>query len=334
MQIARRSSLLTTVFLAALLGGAVAFIGVRGTSLGAWIGAIPAAVVLAVGLRRPLRRWRVARNDLPSGARRWLRCLPLVARLDPEARSRFEQDLKFVLDEYTFEGVQGVEVTDEHRLSVAAAVALLLHGRPDWELPGTKSVLFYPARFDDDYYGGDYADYDGMAHEQGPIILSAPAVEDAWRDATDGDNVVLHELAHLFDFDNEGPDGVPSLVDPASAESWQELMRTEMRRVRLGRSILRPYAAEAPSEFFAVAVESFFEEPERMARHHASLFDALCAFFNLDPRDGTVPPASRTPPADPPERSSPSNASTSDPSTPDPSTDASTPDASTPDVAS
>jgi len=300
MQIARRSSILTTVFLAVLLGGAVAFIGVRGTTLGAWIGIVPAILVLGFGIRGPLRRWRVARQKLPPGATTWLRRLPLYNRLSPDARERFDRDLKFVLDEYTFEGVQGAAVTDEHRLSVAAAVALLLHGRPDWELPGTKSVLLYPDRFDDDYYGGDYADYDGMAHEQGPIILSAPAVEDAWRDAGDGDNVILHELAHLFDFDNEGPDGVPSLVDPASAETWQDLVRREMRRVRLGRSILRPYAAEAPSEFFAVAVESFFEEPDRMARRHSELFRALCAFFHLDPRDGRLPPQARDPADDAP----------------------------------
>jgi Mlc titration factor MtfA (ptsG expression regulator) len=59
-----------------------------------------------------------------------------------------------------------------------------------------------------------------------------------------------------------------------------------MRRVRRGRSILRPYAAEAPSEFFAVAVETFFEQPDRMARQHEDLFRALVAFFHLDPRTG------------------------------------------------
>jgi len=290
MRIVRQSSLIATGLIAAFIGLGGAVIGWKATPWGAWVGVLSALLVVAVGLRQPLRRWRVARRSLPAGTRRWLRRLPIYPRLSDDGRERFDRDVKFVLDEYTFEGVEGVEVTDEHRLSVAAAVALLLHGRPTWELPGRSTVLFYPDRFDDDYYGGDYADYDGMAHEQGPIILSAPAVEDAWRDATDGDNVVLHELAHLFDFDNEGPDGVPSLIDPASAASWQDLVRREMRRVRLGRSVLRPYAAEAPSEFFAVAVESFFEEPERLRRRHAELFDALCAFFNLDPRDGSGPP--------------------------------------------
>jgi Mlc titration factor MtfA (ptsG expression regulator) len=224
---------------------------------------------------------------MPSEWRAWLRRhVPLYERLSRVARDRFDRDVRFVLDEYSFEGVKGVDVTDALRLSVAAGVALLLHGRPDWELPGSRSVLFYPERFNDDYYDSVRGDYDGMAHPQGPIILTAPAVAASWNRPADGDNVVLHELAHLFDFDSEGADGVPSLVDPATAESWQALVREEMRRVETGRSILRPYAAEAPSEFFAVAVEAFFEQPRRMARHHEELFEALVAVFQLDPRTG------------------------------------------------
>jgi Mlc titration factor MtfA (ptsG expression regulator) len=212
--------------------------------------------------------------------------VPLYDRLDDAARERFERDVQFLLDEYSFEGVKDVSVTDELRLSVAVGGALLLHGRPSWELPGSTSVLFYPGRFNDTYYEGADGAYDGMAHQQGPIILTAPAVANSWADAHDADNVVLHELAHLFDFDNEGPDGVPSLVASSSAGEWQALVRREMRRVQRGRSILRPYAAEAPSEFFAVAVETFFEQPDRMARHHEDLFCALVSFFHLDPRTG------------------------------------------------
>jgi Mlc titration factor MtfA (ptsG expression regulator) len=224
---------------------------------------------------------------MPSVWRDWLHDrVVLYRRLDAPGRERFGRDVRFVLGEYSFEGVRGVTVTDELRLSVAAGVACLLHGRPAWELPGSRSVLFYPDRFDDTYYGGGSAHFDGMAHQQGPIILTAPSVRGGWARTNDGDNVVLHELAHLFDFDNEGADGVPSLVAPGSAPDWQALVRAEMRRVEQGRSVLRPYAAEAPSEFFAVAVESFFEQPKQLARHHGALFRALTAFFQLDPRTG------------------------------------------------
>lgn len=287
MQILRRSSLYTTGTLALVVGGAVALVGAQVRPWWGLLGLAPMVLILGVGLRQPLRRWRLARMSLPTDAQHWLSThVPLYRHLDADARGRFERDVQFVIDEYSFEGVKGVDVTAELRWSVAAGAAVLLHGRPNWELPGSRSVLFYPGRFNDAYYDSADAAYDGMAHQQGPIILTASSVRDSWADPTDADNVVLHELAHLFDFDNEGPDGVPSFVAPGSAGTWQTLVQEEMRRVRQGRSILRPYAAEAPSEFFAVAVETFFEQPARMACQHPELFAALVAFFHLDPRTG------------------------------------------------
>jgi Mlc titration factor MtfA (ptsG expression regulator) len=289
MRIARRSSLITTGLLALILGGGVGIVGYEATPIGPVLGLVPVLIVLLVGLRRPWRRWRVAQEELSAEQRRWLRThVPLYPRLDPDGRARFERDVQFVLDEYSFEGVRDVAVTDALRLSVTAGIAVLLHGRPSWELPGSRSVLFYPERFDETYHENITASYDGMAHRQGPMIFTVSAVQQSWRAPGDGNNVILHELAHQFDFDNEGADGVPSLVDPASAPDWQSLVRDEMRRVRQGRSLLRPYAAEAPSEFFAVAVEHFFEQPEPMARHHGELFRALVSFFRLDPRTGAM----------------------------------------------
>ena len=140
--------------------------------------------------------------------------------------------------------------------------------------------------FDEDYLDTDYAAYDGMVHAQGPIILSVNAVEADWARPGNGHNVVLHELAHLFDFEHGGAEGTPSLMDSASAEAWRALVRREMRRVRLGTSLLRGYAATNPAEFFAVAVENFFDRPATLHRRHPHLFEALVAFFNLDPRGG------------------------------------------------
>jgi hypothetical protein len=285
MRIIRPTSLLYTTAMALILGGGTAVVGIQATPYGGWIGVVPALIVIGVGLRQPLRRWRATQTPCPASAQRWLQQhVPFYAALDADAQARFERDVQIFIDEHSFEGIEGVTVTDDLRLGVAAGAALLLHGRPDWELEGTSSVLFYPDAFDDQYFGGDYADYDGMAHEQGPILLSARAVEESWADPTDGSNVVLHELAHLFDFKNEGADGIPSLLDPASEAAWQKLVRREMKRVRRRQSLLRPYAATAPSEFFAVAVEVFFEQPGPLKEEHPELFNALRSFFALDPR--------------------------------------------------
>ena len=287
MRIVRPTTLVFYAILAVILGGVVTIIGAETTPGGGWLGLVPVFAVAWWGLRSPLRRWRLARRAIPDSWKDWLAArVPLYQRLGSEARHRFERDVQFYINEHTFEAVDGVAVTDTLRLSVAAGAALLLHGRPDWELPRTRSILFYPDRFDEDYHDTDYASFDGMVHAQGPIILSAVAVEADWARPGSGHNVVLHELAHLFDFEQGGAEGTPSLMDPASAEAWRGLVRREMRRVRLGTSLLRGYAATNAAEFFAVAVENFFDRPAVLHRRHPHLFDALVAFFNLDPRSG------------------------------------------------
>lgn len=283
MQIVRRAVVGVYGVLAFVLGGMVSWIGVR-MGIGMWVGALIAFGIFAWGMWPSWRRWRVARQPFPTAWRLWLEAhVPFYRGLDAVGRRRFERDVQFFLDEQRFEGV-GVEVTETLRLAVAAGAALLLHGRPNWELPARRTFLFYADRFNEDYDEDALGDYEGMAHAQGPVILSAKAVEMGWAFPHDGDNVVLHELAHLFDFENLDADGIPTLLNPASAEAWRRLMRAEMAKVRQGRSVLRRYAATSAAEFFAVAVENFFERPELLAHRHPELFEALCAFFNLDPR--------------------------------------------------
>ncbi|WP_420457062.1 M90 family metallopeptidase [Rubrivirga sp.] len=287
MRAVRSSDLVVPALGGALLALLAGLVVGRGSGTGAAVvaGAVVWAAVVAWALRRPLRRMRVARRPLPEPARAWLADhVRLYGGLDRAGRRRFERDVAFALDGLTFEGAGGAEPTDTLCLSVAAGAALLLHGHPDWELPTERTVLFVPDTFDEAYGDEEPGVYDGMVHSQGPIVLSTRAVEEGWA-YEDGHNVVLHELAHVFDFDGWEADGVPAFLDPRSADAWVGLMRKEMRRAQRGDGILRSYAASAPAELFAVATEQFFERPARLRRHHAELFDALVAFYNLTPPD-------------------------------------------------
>lgn len=285
MRVARPATVGFHLVLGLLLGGGAAVVGARSGAFSPWLGLAVLALVPAWGLRKAFRRARALRRPLPASARAWLEAhVPLYRRLGAAGRLRFERDVRIVLAEARFEAVGGEEPAEELRLGVAAGVALLLHGRPDWELDLARTFLFYPDTFDDEYLVEAESDYDGMVHPQGPVLLSARAVREGWEQAESGSNVVLHELAHLFDFGAEEADGVPSLLDPASRGAWLALARREMALARRGRSMLGRYAATHPAEFFAVAVERFFGQPEALSRRHPELFETLVSLFQLDPR--------------------------------------------------
>lgn len=277
--------------LAALLAGMTVGRGTGDLGAGVLAGVSVWAGVLFWTARRPLRRARVARQPFPEADREWLSDhVALYRSLSEQGRRRFERDVALALDALHYDAAGGAEATHVLCLGVAAGAAVLLHGHPDWELPTERSVLFVPDTFDAAY--GDEEDglYDGMVHSQGPIVLSTRAVEQGWaRD--DGHNVVLHELAHVFDFEGWEADGVPAFLDPRSAEAWGKLVRSEMRRAQRGDGVLRAYAGSAPAELFAVATEQFFERPARLRSRHPELYDALVAFYNVTPPDEDVPEA-------------------------------------------
>ena len=248
--------------------------------------------MLVLALLLTLKRRRAARRvPLDAASRAWLVTnVPLYAHADEAGRARFDRAVTEFLSAQRFEATGAALWTPERRLAVAAGAATLLHGRDGWSLASRRTMLLYETRFDAQYDGdAEWGEFDGMAHPQGPVIFAVAALDHAWSHA-DGSNVILHELAHLFDFDSSGTDGVPSLVADASAEAWVALVRREMQRVRVGKSLLRAYAAHDAAEFFAVSTEVFFERPFPLARRHPELFEALTALYAVDPRAGRAEP--------------------------------------------
>ena len=281
MRILNRKTATFSLTLALLTGAGVGVATEPSTSAGWAFGCAAFLLTAGWGARSPIRRLLAVRRPLSPEAARWLRAeFPFYRFLE---QARLERDIKILLAEWTFEGVADVEVTDALKTAVAAGAALLLHGRPDWEWPARHAILFYPDCFDDTYAAGEEGEFDGMAHAQGPVIFVAESVRQGWKHPADGHNVVLHEMAHLLDYESAFADGAPSLVASESLKAWRELVRREIRRIRIGRSMLRRYAARDPAELFAVAVENFFERPERMAERHPELFAALRNIFRIDP---------------------------------------------------
>jgi Mlc titration factor MtfA (ptsG expression regulator) len=217
--------------------------------------------------------------------------LDFIQRLSPEELSRLREIALLFLAEKEFAGAHGLEVTDTMRISIAAQACLpILELGLDW-YSGWRGIVVYPGDF---RVKRTEVDEDGVVHEWdddlageampgGPVVLS-------W-DAAAHDpaiNVVIHEFAHKLDMRSGEANGVPPLHPGMDYRAWQAAFKEAYEgfcdAVDRGKDTwLDPYAAEHPSEFFAVVSEAFFREAHETQRRYPDVYDQLKLFYRQDP---------------------------------------------------
>ncbi|UJR79521.1 zinc-dependent peptidase [Sandaracinus amylolyticus] len=247
------------------------------------------ALVVAIALhllktRRTRRRRALARTPFPASMRAVLEArVEYYQRLSPSERRRFEDEVRFFLDEQTITGPRGAALGERLRVLVAASAVIVVFGRRGFRYPKLRDVVVYDEAFDEEYREGHAKHILGMVHGQGPILFSARALEQGFANTRDGLNVGVHEFAHVLDFDTGQADGVPSFMPWNSVTPWLSVMHDEAQRIERRRSILRGYATTNEAEFFAVATEAFFERPRAMRDKHPELYALLRDTFGQDP---------------------------------------------------
>jgi Mlc titration factor MtfA (ptsG expression regulator) len=257
-----------------------------------------------------LRAWRRQRaaRALRVAPAQWQaveRRLPFLDFLPAADRPPLRQMALEFLAEKEMSGAGGFRLSDEVQLSVAlqACLPVLKLGLDRYR--GWVGVLVYPGDFVIPRQVVDEAGvvhtYDdpvlGEAWEGGPVVLS-------WQEGggdADGINVVIHEFAHKLDMGNGAVDGMPALHPEMRREDWSRALGADYRDFRAwidagNDSWLDPYAAESPSEFFAVAAEAFFETPLWLREDFPATYGQFRLYFRQDPAAGEEQAAPRDPP--------------------------------------
>jgi Mlc titration factor MtfA (ptsG expression regulator) len=252
---------------------------------------------MVLGLFSNRKRQRLRDEPAPDI---WVRILtknfPLFDRLSPDDRAELLGHVNVFINEKYFEGV-GIDIDDEIRVTIAAqACMLLLHRDTDY-YPNLTTVLVYPSGYtatESRYLGGGVweegpEDRIGhTAHNLGALVIAWDAALHGARDPADGVNVVYHEFAHQLDFENRSADGTPDLETSADYRSWADIMTREFHRLRSSipyeyDGLIDIYGAQNPTEFFAVATETFFERPRALQAKHPGVYAVLSNFFRQDP---------------------------------------------------
>lgn len=243
------------------------------------------------------RRRRHAARALPAHWQRLIeRHLPLYRYLPEPLRERLHAHMQMFLAEKRFYGCNGLSVSEAMRVAVAAHAALLVVNRTDTPYPELDAVLLYPEAFVVRHARVDAAGVVddsarvlvGESWSVGRVVLSWADMLEAARHPETGRNVALHEFAHQLDAE-DGAEGAPGLPDASAYRAWSRAFSAAFERLRTRvahgeeTGVIDRYGATAPSEFFAVTVEAFFQVPVTLQAEEPELYDALNHYFGLDP---------------------------------------------------
>ena len=254
-----------------------------------------AAFLLYRGLSKQRKRKSLLESSLTPEQRAVVeKLVPLVRRLPPPVRSSLEGKINLFLDQITFRGQNGVEVSEEMKLSIAAQACLLVVNSPVW-YETLRNVLLYPSAFltnrdthgDGVVYENQHATL-GESWARGPVILSWDHALQGGLDAEDGHNVVIHEFAHQLDGLSGDTNGIPLLRKGQTYAGWERAMldayEDQVQRVENGQgTLIDPYGASNHQEFFAEAIVTFFERPRAMRDQVPALYEQLAKLLALDP---------------------------------------------------
>ena len=246
---------------------------------------------------RRRRRGRILARPFSAGWERILqRNFAYDRWLSTDDRQKLRRDLQIVVAEKYWEGCNGLEITDEIRVTIAAQACLLVLGFENEFFDRVQTILVYP----DQYVATEMTRQPGgvvtetmsprlgEAWYGGPVILSWPSVLAGGRNPGDGRNVVLHEFAHVLDMQDHDINGTPPLSSSDQYQAWHEVMTAEynqlLRHSNQGRAtLLDGYGTKDEAEFFAVATECFFEQPLPMTHRHPRLYELLREFYRQHP---------------------------------------------------
>lgn len=257
------------------------------------------------GLLQCLRRWRrarrVRRERVPWPL--WRDTTVRLATLDAlslQEHVRLRQLAGSFLREKVFSAAGNLTLDDSIRVSIAAQACLLIVNRGEGLAPfdGWTEIIVYPDAFRvrretlDDAGVMHISDDElaGESWDRGPVVLSWGDINAGAAGADLHGAVILHEFAHKLDARSGSANGMPPLPRHMSRTAWTDVFtrayETLCAQVDAGAdTLIDPYAAEAPAEFFAVATEYVFEDPATLQAACPAVYDQLVTYYGV--RSGT-----------------------------------------------
>ena len=202
-------------------------------------------------------------------------------KLPQRSKKIFEKRVAYFKSSKKFVPRQMEDVSWEMKILISASAIQLTFGFPKVHLSWFRYILVFPETF---------FSLSNQQHHKGEVNPKAKSIVLSWKYflegylTPDGRNLGLHEMAHALRLENRIRNQEYNFLDNDVMRKWELHAFRTMKEIANGEeTFFRKYGGVNNEEFFAVAVENFFERPVEFSSKHPKTYRTLCQLLQQDP---------------------------------------------------
>jgi MtfA peptidase len=201
-------------------------------------------------------------------------------KLPAKEKRYFEYRVADFISEYEFIGNEGLVVTDQMRVLIAATSTMLTFGLKNYLYDVFERIIIYPdeyySRMSDEYHKGEFNPLVGV------IAFSWKDFQKGYSINSDNHNLGLHEFAHALNFQAMRSNNTSmTIFSDMFSEIMQDIHHPPNAKRLVESEYFRIYAYTNKFEFLAVVLEHFFETPEQFKKEFPELYHKVELMINF-----------------------------------------------------
>lgn len=192
----------------------------------------------------------------------------------------FEHRVATFLETYPFYGKEGLEITEQMRVLIAATAVMLTFGMRKYLFEVIDKIIIFPdiyfSSMNDNYHKGEFNP------RVKAIVFSWKHFLEGFEISNDNLNLGLHEFGHVLHYQGLKSTDTSATIFAVTYDEIMEQIKHPNNYKRLIESnYFRIYAYTNEFEFIAVILEHFFETPQQFKKEFPQLFEKVRVMINF-----------------------------------------------------
>jgi len=193
----------------------------------------------------------------------------------------FRHRVVMFINDKTFIGLNGFEITREKKIMIASVAVMLSFGMRTYLIACVNKIIIYPHTY--------FSEINRKYHlgEFNPLLKT---IVFSWEDFiagmnnnTNNSNLGVHEFAHAIYFCSKYSNDSSSILFTNGIKKIDKLLHSESYIDKMkNTAYLRGYAYTNKFEFFAVCLEHFIETPKQFKEAFPQLFGIIKDMMNFE----------------------------------------------------